>query len=138
MVVAFEGWTDAGDAASSSVRRLVEACGLEAFDEIEPDEYVDFALHRPVIRTLDDGTRALQWPATIASSSMGTPRAMKLRAPSQRSTPTSASASAAPQGMPCSAARRASAAIHCGSVSMRVPSMSNSTASRAGEVTAQA
>ena len=66
MVVAFEGWTDAGDAASSSVRRLVEACGLEAFDEIEPDEYVDFALHRPVIRTLDDGTRALQWPATIA------------------------------------------------------------------------
>lgn len=66
MVVAFEGWTDAGDAASGAVRRLIEACGLEPFDEIEPDEYVDFAMHRPVIRTLDDGTRALQWPTTVA------------------------------------------------------------------------
>lgn len=66
MVVAFEGWTDAGDAASGAVRKLIEACELEAFDEIEPDEYVDFALHRPVVRTLDDGTRALQWPGTIA------------------------------------------------------------------------
>lgn len=66
MVVAFEGWTDAGDAASGAVRRLVEACELEPFDEIEPDEFVDFAMHRPVVRTLDDGTRALQWPSTIA------------------------------------------------------------------------
>lgn len=66
MVVAFEGWTDAGDAASGAVRRLIEACELEAFDEIEPDEFVDFAMHRPVVRTLEDGTRALQWPSTIA------------------------------------------------------------------------
>ena len=66
MVVAFEGWTDAGDAASGAVRRLIDACGLEAFDEIEPDEFVDFAMHRPVVRTLEDGTRALQWPSTIA------------------------------------------------------------------------
>lgn len=66
MVVAFEGWTDAGDAASGAVRRLVDAAELEAFDEIEPDEYVDFAMHRPVVRTLEDGTRALQWPATVA------------------------------------------------------------------------
>ncbi|WP_072313503.1 PAC2 family protein [Agrococcus sp. Marseille-P2731] len=66
MVIAFEGWTDAGDASSSAVKRLIEACGLEAFDEIEPDEFVDFGVHRPVVRTLDDGTRALQWPATIA------------------------------------------------------------------------
>ncbi|MFJ6113327.1 PAC2 family protein [Agrococcus sediminis] len=66
MVVAFEGWTDAGDAASGAVRRLIEACELEAFDEIEPDEYVDFAMHRPVVRTLEDGARALQWPATVA------------------------------------------------------------------------
>ena len=66
MVVAFEGWTDAGDAASSAVKRLIQACELEAFDEIEPDEYVDFAMHRPVISTLEDGTRALQWPSTIA------------------------------------------------------------------------
>ncbi|SFS18266.1 PAC2 family protein [Agrococcus baldri] len=66
MVVAFEGWTDAGDAASGAVRKLIEACELEAFDEIEPEDFVDFALHRPVVRTLEDGTRALQWPATIA------------------------------------------------------------------------
>nr|WP_241429193.1 PAC2 family protein [Agrococcus sp. ARC_14] len=66
MVVAFEGWTDAGDAASGAVKRLIEACELEAFDEIEPDEFVDFAMHRPVISTLEEGVRALQWPSTIA------------------------------------------------------------------------
>ncbi len=66
MVVAFEGWTDAGDAASGAVRRLIDACELEAFDEIEPDDFVDFAMHRPVVRTLEDGTRALQWPSAIA------------------------------------------------------------------------
>ena len=44
MVVAFEGWTDAGDAASGAVRRLIEACGLD------PSEYQGFAFGTGVDR----------------------------------------------------------------------------------------
>lgn len=66
MVVAFEGWNDAGEAASSAVRQVIEACELEPFDEIEPDEFVDFTFARPVVRRLEDGTRMLTWPSTIA------------------------------------------------------------------------
>ncbi len=66
MLVAFEGWNDAGEAASSAVRRIIDACELEPFDEIEPDEFIDFTFARPVIRRLEDGSRALSWPATIA------------------------------------------------------------------------
>jgi hypothetical protein len=66
MLVAFEGWNDAGEAASTAVRRVIEACELEPFDEIEPDDFLDFTFARPVIRRLEDGSRALSWPATIA------------------------------------------------------------------------
>jgi len=66
MLVAFEGWNDAGEAASTAVRRVIEACELEPFDEIEPDDFLDFTFARPVLRRLEDGTRALSWPATIA------------------------------------------------------------------------
>lgn len=66
MVVAFEGWNDAGEAASSAVRRLIEACELEPIDEVEPDDFVDFSFARPIVRRLEDGTRSLAWPSTIA------------------------------------------------------------------------
>lgn len=66
MVVAFEGWNDAGEAASSAVRRLIDACELEPIDEVEPDDFVDFSFARPIVRRLDDGTRVLSWPSTIA------------------------------------------------------------------------
>lgn len=66
MLVAFEGWNDAGEAASSAVRHVIDACELEPFDEIEPDEYVDFTFARPILRRLEDGSRGLSWPATIA------------------------------------------------------------------------
>lgn len=66
MLVAFEGWNDAGEAASTAVRRVIDACELEPFDEIEPDEFLDFTFARPMLRRLEDGSRALSWPATFA------------------------------------------------------------------------
>lgn len=66
MVVAFEGWNDAGEAASTAVRRIIEACELEPFDEVEPDAYLDFTFARPIVRRHEDGTRSLTWPSTIA------------------------------------------------------------------------
>ncbi|WP_430593010.1 PAC2 family protein [Humidisolicoccus flavus] len=66
MVIAFEGWTDAGEAASQTAKRLVQAFDLEAFDAIEPDDFIDFSVSRPIISTGEDGKRALAWPSALA------------------------------------------------------------------------
>ena len=46
MLCAFEGWNDAGDAASFAVRYLGEA-GTRAFADVDPEEHFDFTTTRP-------------------------------------------------------------------------------------------
>ncbi|KQY59296.1 carboxylate--amine ligase [Aeromicrobium sp. Root495] len=62
MVAAFEGWNDAGDAASSVVEHLVEAWDAEVLAELDPEDFYDFQVHRPHIHPDEDGTRVLIWP----------------------------------------------------------------------------
>lgn len=64
VVAAFEGWNDAGDAASGAVDYLIELWDARAVAEIDPDEYVDFQQHRPTVRLVDGATRRISWPAT--------------------------------------------------------------------------
>jgi proteasome assembly chaperone (PAC2) family protein len=64
LVAAFEGWNDAGDAASSAVRYLAEQWGAERFAEIDPEEFFDFTVTRPRVQLDDDGRREIVWPAT--------------------------------------------------------------------------
>ena len=54
IVYAFTGWNDAGDAASSAVRALVERWGATAVAEIDPEPFTDFATIRPHVR-INDG-----------------------------------------------------------------------------------
>jgi predicted ATP-grasp superfamily ATP-dependent carboligase len=62
IVAAFTGWNDAGDAASSAIRHLVESWGARPLGEIDPEEFTDFATVRPLVQ-LDDGrTRNIVWP----------------------------------------------------------------------------
>jgi hypothetical protein len=61
LVCAFTGWNDAGDAASSAVRTLIERWGATAVAEIDPEPFTDFATVRPHVR-LDDGRRTIVWP----------------------------------------------------------------------------
>lgn len=61
LVCAFTGWNDAGDAASSAVRTLVERWGATAVAEIDPQPFTDFATVRPHVR-LEDGRRTIVWP----------------------------------------------------------------------------
>lgn len=65
LLVAFEGWTDAGDAATEALRHVVREAELEPVDSISAEEFLDFTFTRPVIRRLSDGTRALSWPETL-------------------------------------------------------------------------
>ena len=72
VVAAFTGWNDAGDAASNSVRHLVEAWGAAPLAEIDPEEFTDFATVRPHVRLDSDRRRTIVWP-TVGLWSASTP-----------------------------------------------------------------
>jgi proteasome assembly chaperone (PAC2) family protein len=72
VVAAFTGWNDAGDAASNSVRHLVEAWGAAPLAEIDPEEFTDFATVRPHVRLDAERRRTIVWP-TVGLWSASTP-----------------------------------------------------------------
>lgn len=64
MIAAFEGWNDAGDAASEAVEHLARMWNATTLAELDGEEYYDYQVNRPVISTDEDGIRQLNWPAT--------------------------------------------------------------------------
>jgi hypothetical protein len=62
LVVAFEGWNDAGDAASQTAQMIIDQNDLVPVSSIDPEEYFDFQLTRPLVEHGDDGSRFLTWP----------------------------------------------------------------------------
>lgn len=62
MVVAFEGWNDAGDAASLALSYLARAWSAEGFASIDPEEFYDFTETRPLVRLSEAGDRSIDWP----------------------------------------------------------------------------
>jgi proteasome assembly chaperone (PAC2) family protein len=73
VLVAFEGWSDAGDAASSAVRFLGEAYGAKPFATIDPEDFFDFSTTRPRVHLDDDQQRQILWPETVLSSCVAGP-----------------------------------------------------------------
>ncbi len=67
LVVAFEGWNDAGEAATGAIRNLSEQLELTSLVEFDPEVYVDYQFNRPTITIDEDGDRKLIWPTTILS-----------------------------------------------------------------------
>ncbi|QLL05478.1 PAC2 family protein [Mycobacterium vicinigordonae] len=63
VVAAFEGWNDAGDAASDAVAHLFDIWDAVPIVEIDDEAYYDYQVNRPVIRQVDGVTRELEWPA---------------------------------------------------------------------------
>ena len=64
MIAAFEGWNDAGDAASAAVEHLSLTWDAEPYAELDPDDYYDFQVTRPTVRLVDGVTRTISWPTT--------------------------------------------------------------------------
>ena len=62
MVAAFEGWNDAGDAATQAVDHLWDAWGARRFASIDPEEFYDFTSTRPHVEIDDGRTRRVRWP----------------------------------------------------------------------------
>ncbi len=63
LIAAFEGWNDAGEAATSAVRHLADVWDAEVVAAFDPEEYYDFQVNRPRV-VLDEGRRMLSWPTT--------------------------------------------------------------------------
>jgi len=61
---AFAGWPDAAEAASGAIEYLAEKLQATEFAVIEPEEFLDFTQHRPVVTMREGGERALEWPRT--------------------------------------------------------------------------
>ncbi|HAP89013.1 MAG TPA: carboxylate--amine ligase [Arthrobacter bacterium] len=64
MLAAFEGWNDAGEAASDSLRYLNRVWGGKKVASIDADEYYDFQFTRPTVRRTASGERKIKWPST--------------------------------------------------------------------------
>lgn len=67
MLVAFEGWNDAGDAASTAVEHLALNWESTELAELSTDDYYDFQVNRPTMRMADGVTRKIEWPGTRLS-----------------------------------------------------------------------
>ena len=67
LVAAFEGWNDAGDAATSAVEHLAEVWHAEVVCQIDPDDYYDFQVNRPTVSIVDGAARRISWPTTRVS-----------------------------------------------------------------------
>lgn len=67
LIAAFEGWNDAGDAATSAIAHLRSAWSATTFAEIDPEEFYDFTATRPQVRIEDGTTRTVKWPTNTFS-----------------------------------------------------------------------
>jgi proteasome assembly chaperone (PAC2) family protein len=80
-ICAFQGWNDAGQAATTAVRYLVDSWHAKAFARIDPEEYFSFTDTRPTIRITEGSGRELVWPKNefyYASGKLNTPPAVLL------------------------------------------------------------
>lgn len=64
LIVAFEGWSDAGGATTTVLQHLSELINAEPLHAIGSDGFVDFQVHRPKISFDSSGSRVISWPET--------------------------------------------------------------------------
>jgi predicted ATP-grasp superfamily ATP-dependent carboligase len=64
IIAAFEGWNDAGEAASGVINHLSLAWQATPAGAIDPEDYYDFQVTRPVTEVAEGRTERLVWPTT--------------------------------------------------------------------------
>lgn len=63
MVCSFQGWNDAGDAASTATDFLAQALGAQRFARIDSEEFYDFQANRPHVKIDETQARVISWPS---------------------------------------------------------------------------
>lgn len=70
MVVAAGGWNDAGEAATGTALHLLSIWADQGGEdptliaEVDPEEFYDFQVNRPMVLVNDSSIRTLSWPTT--------------------------------------------------------------------------
>jgi proteasome assembly chaperone (PAC2) family protein len=64
LVAAFEGWNDAADAATGAVEHLENVWDVRPLAALDPEDYYDFQVNRPMVTLVDGVTRRISWPTT--------------------------------------------------------------------------
>ena len=72
-IAGFEGWNDAGEAASGVVNHLGIAWQATPIGAIDPEDYYDFQVNRPVVEIEEGRTQRLIWPTTRISLARAQP-----------------------------------------------------------------
>ncbi|MPZ53616.1 MAG: hypothetical protein GEU79_12945 [Acidimicrobiia bacterium] len=60
-LIAFSGWGDAGESSTDALEPFLRREAVEVAT-IDPDDFFDFQVRRPIVRREDDGTE-IDWPA---------------------------------------------------------------------------
>ena len=63
LIAAFEGWNDAGEAATGAVRHLAETWDAKVIAAFDPEDYYDLQVNRPRV-VIEGSRRRLSWPTT--------------------------------------------------------------------------
>jgi hypothetical protein len=63
-ITAFSGWNDAGEAATGVIEHLHEIWPTRPVGAVDAEEFIDFQVYRPEIRTTEEGLRVIDWPDT--------------------------------------------------------------------------
>jgi proteasome assembly chaperone (PAC2) family protein len=61
-VCAFKGWNDGGEAASMAARFMSEQWQARLFATLDPEEFFDFQVNRPLVRLEEGVSRIIEWP----------------------------------------------------------------------------
>jgi len=64
VIAAFEGWNDAADAASATVDHLMKVWSARVIGEVDPEDFYDFQVNRPLTGSDENGMRRITWPTT--------------------------------------------------------------------------
>jgi len=62
LVVAFDGWNDAGEAATAAAAQVRDSGSYEQAFAVDPELYFDYQYTRPQMKLDADGQRTLSWP----------------------------------------------------------------------------
>jgi proteasome assembly chaperone (PAC2) family protein len=73
VIAAFEGWNDAGEAASDAVEHLLVSWRATLLATLDPEDYYDFQVNRPHVGFGVDGERELSWRSTSVWQCQGGP-----------------------------------------------------------------
>ncbi|OLB78414.1 MAG: carboxylate--amine ligase [Actinobacteria bacterium 13_2_20CM_2_71_6] len=63
-IAAFEGWNDAADASTAAVEHLEQVWTARPATALDPEEFYDFEVNRPIVSMAEGQTLNVEWPTT--------------------------------------------------------------------------